>query len=725
MADVMVMKEIEDKASRLGIDLSTINLDSIHLPPGDDDCGIIIDDEDILQEENSGSFNTGNLGNIIVVDNLPVVPKEKFEKLKGSVRKLYSQIGVMKDDGLWMPVDRATGQSLGYCFIEYNTSQEAELAKEKTHGYKFDRSHVLFAGSMFDDFDRAMNVPYEWAPPPYKEYTPRENLQQWLTDAKGRDQFVMLAGNDIEVSWNDARRLKPDPVYKHGNWTESFVQWSPLGTYLATVQRQGVVVWGGATTFNRLMHYAHPQVKLIDFSPGEKYLVTYSSHEPSNSRDANRVVINIFDVRTGKLMRDFKGSADDFSVGGTGGVMGMSWPVFKWSGGRDDKYFARMRKNVLSVYDTETFSLVDKKSIKVENIIDFCWSPTDPIISLFVPETGGGNQPARVSLVQIPSKEELRQKNLFSVSDCKMYWQSNGDYLAVIVDRYTKTKKNTCTGFELFRIKERDIPIEVLELENKNDKIIAFAWEPKGHRFAVIHGYMPKPDISIYSMRTAQNTGRVSKLTTLKGKQANALFWSPVGRFIVLAGLKGLNGLLEFYDVDDLETMANTEHFYATDVEWDPTGRYVATAVTHHDNMENGFNIWSFNGKHLYRISKDSLYQLLWRPRPASFLTAEKEEEIAKNLKKYSKKYEAEDQDVSLLLSEQEQEKRKILKEDWEKWVNQWKQLHEEEMSKRQELINGKASDEEEEYEAKDIEVEEVVDVSKEILHFEYGQELR
>lgn len=139
-------------------------------------------------------------------------------------------------------------------------------------------------------------------------------------------------------------------------------------------------------------------------------------------------MINIFDVRTGKVMRDFKGSADDFAIGGTGGVAGVSWPVFKykslslssfeyfsichgpnavmnlhyyicrWSGGRDDKYFARMGKNILSVYETETFSLVDKKSLKVENIMDFSWSPTDPIIALFVPETGGGNQPARVSL---------------------------------------------------------------------------------------------------------------------------------------------------------------------------------------------------------------------------------------------------------------------------------------------------------------------------------------
>ena len=42
-----------------------------------------------------------------------------------------------------------------------------------------------------------------------------------------------------------------------------------------------------------------------------------------------------------------------------------------------------------------------------------------------------------------------------------MVWQSAGDYLAVRVDRHTKTKKSTYAGFELFRIREKDIPIEV------------------------------------------------------------------------------------------------------------------------------------------------------------------------------------------------------------------------------------------------------------------------
>ncbi|GFY90394.1 eukaryotic translation initiation factor 3B-2 [Actinidia rufa] len=711
----MVMEEILETASRLGIDLSQVDLDSLRLPPGED-FGIKSDDED-MNEEYPLEFDMG-FGNIIVVDNLPVVPKEKFEKLEGVVRKIYGQIGVIKEDGFWMPVDPATQKTLGQCFIEYNTPREAELAREKTHNYKLDKSHV-FAINMFDDIEKFLKVPDEWAPPETKPYTPGENLQQWLTDEKARDQFVVRSGSDTEVLWNDARHLKPDPVYKRAFWTESFVQWSPLGTYLATVHRQGTAVWGGATTFKQLMRYAHSQVKLIDFSPGERFLVTYSSHEPSNPRDTHRVVLNIFDVKTGKVMRDFKGNADEFVVGGTGGVTGVSWPVFRWGGGKDDKYFARIGKNVISVYETETFTLIGKKSIKVENIMDFSWSPTDPILALFVPELGGGNQPARVSLIQIPGKEEMRQKNLFSVSDCQMYWQSNGDYLAVKVDRYTKTKRSTYTGFELFRIKERDIPIEVLELENKNDKIIAFAWEPKGHRFAVIHGDSPKPDVSFYSMRTTHNTGRVSKLTTLKGKQANALYWSPAGRYIILAGLKGFNGQLEFYNVDELETMGVAEHFSATDIEWDPTGRYVATSVTSIHEMENGFNIWSFNGKLLYRILKDHFFQFLWRPRPPSFLSPEKEEEIFKNLKKYSKKYEAEDQDVSLLLSEQDREKRRRLKDEWDSCVNDWKKWHEEDRSERQSLRDGEASDEEEEYEAKEVEVEELLDVSEEVLAFE------
>lgn len=100
-------------------------------------------------------------------------------------------------------------------------------------------------------------------------------------------------------------------------------------------------------------------------------------------------------------------------------------------------------------------------------------------------------------------------------------------------------------------------------------------------------------------------------------------------------------------------------------------------------------------------------------------MSPEKEEEISKNLKKYSKKYEAEDQDVSLQLSEQEREKRKIVKEEWDRWINEWKRLQEEEKLERQKLRDGEVSDEEEEYEAKEVEVEELIDVSEEVISFD------
>ena len=41
-----------------------------------------------------------------------------------------------------------------------------------------------------------------------------------------------------------------------------------------------------------------------------------------------------------------------------------------------------------------------------------------------------------------------------------------------------------------------------------------------------------------------------------------------------------MNGVLEFVDTADFTSMGGGEHFMCTDVEWDPTGRYVMTGVS-------------------------------------------------------------------------------------------------------------------------------------------------
>ena len=114
------------------------------------------------------------------------------------------------------------------------------------------------------------------------------------------------------------------------------------------------------------------------------------------------------------------------------------WPIFKWS--HNDKFFARMSKDgALSIYETPSFGLLDKRSIKVAGMKDFTWSPSENILAYWVAEDK--DVPARVVLLELPSRNEVRVKNLFSVANCRMHWQKTGDYLCVKVDRYKKISR--------------------------------------------------------------------------------------------------------------------------------------------------------------------------------------------------------------------------------------------------------------------------------------------
>ena len=87
----------------------------------------------------------------------------------------------------------------------------------------------------------------------------QENLWHWMMDPRGRDQFVIRYQDATEICWNDAQRTQAEEVYKRSFWTESFVGWSPHGSYLATKHRQGIALWGGPS-FSRLVRFTHQNV---------------------------------------------------------------------------------------------------------------------------------------------------------------------------------------------------------------------------------------------------------------------------------------------------------------------------------------------------------------------------------------------------------------------------------------------------------------------------------
>ena len=363
------------------------------------------------------------------------------------------------------------------------------------------------------------------------------------------------------------------------------------------------------------------------------------------------------------------------------------WPVFKWSA--DDKYFARMSNDgVLSVYETPGFGLLDKKSIKIEGLKGFSWSPKENIIAYWVAEDK--HVPARVVLLQIPSRKEMRVKNLgVNVADCKMHWQKSGDYLGVKVDRYKKLKQDSSYSglyynFEIFHITEKQIPVDTVKVE---ETVHAFSWEPFGSKFGVIHGDSQFLNVSFYDLKTGREPELLKKY---ERKSANHIFWAPTGQFVVLAGLRQMSGVFEFVDTSDFTTMGTGEHFMATDVEWDPTGRYVITGVSYWGHkVDNAYWMWNFQGKILKRANVDKFCQLLWRPRPPTLLSKEQLRDVKKNLKKYSVQFDAKDKMRQSKASKELVAKRQKLMSDYVAWRAKKNQEFEQTRARRLELRGG------------------------------------
>lgn len=185
-----------------------------------------------------------------------------------------------------------------------------------------------------------------------------------------------------------------------------------------------------------------------------------------------------------------------------------------------------------------------------------------------------------------------------------MFWQNAGDFLCVQVERYRKMNiikeddkesprySGTYYNFELFRIREKQIPVDSLEIKDQNAVIncYSFGWEPNGQRFAIIYGESPSRTTgAFYRVMNASGAaaGKIELIKEYKNRAFLQISWSPQGQYCVLATSaskqQAASCHAEFYDVqqNDAVLLNKIEHEHMTDYEWDPTGRYFVTYVSY------------------------------------------------------------------------------------------------------------------------------------------------
>ncbi|PJF17359.1 Eukaryotic translation initiation factor 3 subunit B [Paramicrosporidium saccamoebae] len=592
--------------------------------------GIKVDFSD-LEAAHQVELDT-SLDTVLIISNLPKIDCNKEEKLLAVLRKNLFTLAKATPlpESICMPRDESQ-MSKGYMFVEFAGAEEASAVLQVAHGYRLDKQHVLSAVRL-SDFERLLNMEDEYKEPTIEPFEEKEYLKSWLNDTTARDQFVTLAGTTASVFSNARGGAPPELVHTRANWTDTYVQWSPRGSYLATVHGPGIMLWGGAS-FSRLGKYPHQNVKLVNFSSTETIMVTWSPYDELRPTEPNLLV---WDVVAGKLVRGFV--ADEKDAGGNTPST-VLWPMVKFS--YDDKYAARVHEGALHIYEMATFTLLDKKSHKIEGLKDFSWSPVDHMMVHWT--QGTEDIPARVSVMSVPSKTILRSKNLFNVNTCQVHWHARGDYLCVQVERHSKNKKQIFSNLELFRLREKGIPVDCLEF--KEPLITSFAWEPEGDRFLAAGTHEFKTTISFYTMKAHENGMPVVKLlSSVERKTLNRFLWSPRGEFVLFVGTDSTSAMLEFFSAQEMTTLATREHFLATDAAWDPSGRFVSSWVSAwKQSSDHGFIIWDMRGEQVARLNTSRMSHFAWRPRPPTLLSRDQQREIRRNLKDYASKFEEAD----------------------------------------------------------------------------------
>jgi len=632
------------------------------------------------------------LESIVLVDGIPKTNRDRFERLKANIEGKIKTTAENSDRKVtfeikqrFYPFYDEKDESEGYALFQLQNEQQAREFQHMFNNFRHTKK-IVWTTYNLSTIDKYLNVKDVWVPPEIKEKQFNSDLESWLNED---DQFLIIQNSSADIYKNKCgygiskimapsgpELLVTKPNIASEDWDS--VRWSTQGTYLLVfdLMQRGVGLFG-TNNFNKpIERFACVGAFNAEFSPDERFILFQSGRTDASGcyeESDIKPEVSVWSVLDNQQKKKFIFEA--------GIHCAYAWERFQWS--HDGRFLCTTKQDHLCVFDAwnDFKPLIDPNSktghfIHVPGLHSYTLSPTDNYVCYWVPEAD--QRPLRVVVRELPSLNIISTKNLFKVKDLEMLWHPQGTYLALRCAKTMKGRKSALfSAFELFHIKEKEVPVDVVECRDyiqdfdplDPTKTFAtqppggFAWEPTGNRFAVYYGPNDNVSKTIIKIFKPVVGNKIIEIPVLeRTNNYNSISWCPTGRYLILAQFRrhqASGGALEWLDVDgeiyhdsqnkfskkskELRkptTLATQNHQFMTNLTWDSTGRYVVTSSSMFEHkMENGYAMWNFQGKELYSKKMDKFCQFSWRPRPKSILSEKQLKEINSNIKEYAKQF--------------------------------------------------------------------------------------
>ncbi|KAF1743092.1 hypothetical protein MXB_1506 [Myxobolus squamalis] len=489
---------------------------------------------------------------ILIIENLPGVPLSKISKLQAELFSIFSKLKVSIRD-IRLPI--LDEKSKGFCLVMLESQEDT----------------IKLRGAL-------TNYPY-------------------LIARKLNFGTVYIYSTDPLKLKSTFERFSPFKV-----------QWSQNGSFLVGFNERGIMLITASTPQKTSRKFYHSGVLHCDFSPCERYMLTYSCTSTENSQ---KMFLSIWDVDFNSApIKTFSGVIKPFTV-------------FKWS--FDGSYLSYVSDDSLLIYDLNTKSLVAGTPMRIQSIQSVFWSPVSNELVYW--EKGVTESPSQIVLLSVPSFEKKVLRQIFNMEKCSIVWNYLGTSLSLAQTRYVK--KTIHHSLEIVYIKLKDSSVETIELKNP---VSDFVWEPYGSLCALVSTR------TVMILRSDNQT--TTTIKTIENCNFQEALWCPLGQILILASNRG-DIMFEVWSFDgkNISLLGRGQHADANYIAWSSTGKFFVTSSHGPNASGNKFIIWSCAGYILVSHSIQSLSYCLWRPRSKNFSTSTDIQNIWTDIEKYTRQY--------------------------------------------------------------------------------------